>query len=281
MYANIVPVLQCPTCAASHLALRDAHESNGEIVAGTLHCATCNSDTRISDGIWDALAGERLPKTPAQITNYLPLAAALYEPTWRWQALSLMSGRRFPLREELTLLRELVQPQPGQVIIDVACSVGLYARTLARAGATVAGIDHSWAMLRQARHVAHQHGVRISYIRASAQALPLADGTAASTTMGGSLNEIGDQQRALNEMARVTQRGGRLFCMNLLRAQSSWGRALQFALSTGGIDFFEPGTFNSWLEAAELQPRAHWRWGVVGVTLARRTSVAPNGTGRL
>jgi len=276
MYANILPFLQCPVCAANPLSLVEAAQADGEIVAGVLRCTFCSTQTQIVDGIWDTLAGEALPLTPAQITNYLPLAAKGYEPLWRWQALSLMSGRRFPLREELTLLRDLMKPQAAQLYVDVACSVGLYARTLARAGATVAGVDHSWAMLREARRVAHAQGLRISYVRARAQALPFVDGTAAGTTMGGSLNEVGDQQGALAEMARVTQPNGRLFCMNLLRAESGWGRALQDLLGTGGIDFFDEETFNTWLIDAGWHPRAQWRWRVVVITLARRAAVAPS-----
>lgn len=272
MYADIVPFLQCPVCAANPLSLVEADEADGEIVAGVLRCTHCSTQTQIVDGIWDTLAGDALPLTPAQITNYLPLAAKGYEPLWRWQALSRLSGRRFPLREELTLLRDLIQPQADQFYVDVACSAGLYARTLARAGATVVGVDHSWAMLGEARHIAKKQGLQISYVRARAQALPFRPGTAAGTTMGGSLNEIGDKQGALAEMARVTKPNGRLFCMNLLRAESVWGRALQDLLGTGGINFFDQPTFNGWLADTGWQSRAQWRWRVVAITLARRAA---------
>jgi SAM-dependent methyltransferase/uncharacterized protein YbaR (Trm112 family) len=273
MYTGLLPFLQCPICAAHPLSLVEAEETAGEIVAGVLHCTHCSTQTQITDGIWDTLAGDPLRLTPAQITNYLPLAAKGYEPLWRWQALSRLSGQRFPLREELTLLRDLMEPRAEQFYVDVACSVGLYARTLARAGATVVGVDHSWAMLREARRVAKKQGLRISYVRARAQALPFRPGTASGTTMGGSLNEIGDEQRALREMARVTHEHGRLFCMNLLRAESAWGRALQDLLGTGGIDFFDRSTLNGWLADAGWQPRAQWRWRVVVITLARRAAV--------
>lgn len=277
MYADLLPFLHCPVCAADPLSLVEADEADGEIVAGVLRCTHCSTQTQIVDGIWDTLAGDPLPRTPAQLTNYLPLAARGYEPLWRWQALSRLSGRRFPLREELTLLRDLIQPQADQVYVDVACSVGLYARTLARSGATVAGVDHSWAMLREARRVAKQQGLRIGYVRARAQALPFVDGAAAGTTMGGSLNEIGDEQRALVEMARVTQANGRLFCMNLLQAQTAWGRTLQDLLGTGGINFFDHLTLNGWLADAGWQIKAQWRWRVVVITLARRmAAVAPS-----
>lgn len=273
MYAELLPALRCPACGSAPLtmlgALEDEH--TGEIRAGALRCDRCDSQTAIRDGIWDALGDASLPRTPAQLTNYLPLTAQLYERTWRWQALSLLSGRRFPLREELTLLRELIQPQPGQIYLDDACSEGLYARALATPGTIVVGIDHSWAFVRRARERARQEGLRISFVRASAQALPLIDGAAAGAAMGGSLNEIGDQIQALREIRRVLQPTGRFFNMSLMAAQTEAGRALQRLLSTGGIDFPTEQTWHHWLEQADLQPLAAWRWNIVNITLLTPT----------
>lgn len=269
MYAELLPSLRCPLCAASPLrllgAMPDPHSD--DIRAGALLCERCQRQTPILDGIWDALDETPLPRTPAQLTNYLPLTAQLYENIWRWMSLSLLTGRHFPLREELTLLRQLIQPRPNQLYIDVACSEGLYARALATPGTIVAGIDHSWAFLRRAHLRARRAGLRISYVRASAQALPFADASAAGVAMGGSLNEIGDQQQTLHEIRRVLQPNGRYFCMSLRQADSGWGRALQQALSSGGIVFPDEAVFREWLAQAHLQRRAQWRWRVVAITL--------------
>ncbi|HEX6290404.1 MAG TPA: class I SAM-dependent methyltransferase, partial [Herpetosiphonaceae bacterium] len=182
-------------------------------------------------------------------------------------SLSLLSGRAFPLREELTLLRGLVQPRDGQMYMDVACSAGLYARALAVPGAIVVGVDHAWPMLHQARSLSRQRGQRISYIRASAQSLPIGDGVAAGVGMGGSLNEIGDQQAALREIQRVLQPGGRFFCMNLVEAQSRWGRIVQRVLVPGGVAFPPLPALDTWFERAGLGRLAQWRWRVVAITL--------------
>lgn len=273
MYAELLPALRCPACTTGPLSLLGALEDDGEIVAGALRCPECGHQTAILDGIWDTEPPQ--PLTPAQLTNYLPLAARLYEPAWRWQALSLLSGRRFPLREELALLRGLLQPRAGQLYVDVACSAGLYACALAQPGAIVVGIDHSWAMLKEARRSTLARGLRISYIRASAQALPLASGAAAGVAMGGSLNEIGDHMGALNEVRRSLQPDGRFFCMNLVAAQSRWGRLLQRALGSSGIDFPSYEIFNDWLEQASLRRLAQWRWRVVVITLLAQVQPAP------
>jgi SAM-dependent methyltransferase len=247
--------------------LEDEH--TGEIRAGALRCQRCERQTAIRDGIWDALGDAPLPHTPAQLTNYLPITARLYEPLWRWQSLSLLTGRRFPLHEELTLLRQLIQPQPGQLYIDVACSAGLYARALAEPGAIVVGIDHAWSFLHEARDRARRAGLRISYIRAAAQRLPFADSVASGAAMGGSLNEIGDQQQALQEIERVLQPDARYFCMSLREAGSLWGRMFQRLLSSGGIVFPSEATARQWLAQARLQRLAQWQWRVVAITLLR------------
>lgn len=269
MYADLLPVLSCPRCGAHPLTLLGAltDDHSDEILAGALRCTRCSTQTAIRDGIWDALGDEPLPMTPAQITNYVPLTATIYERGWRRLALSLMSGRHFPWREELTLMRELVQPQPGNVYIDVACSEGLYARALARPGVIVAGIDHAWAFVRQARQRARDQGLRISYIRAAAEVLPFASSSAHGVVMGGSLNELDDQRCALHEIRRVLNPDGRFFTMNLVQAGSVWGRALQRALGSGGIVFPSLATLAEWFKRADLQPRAQWRWRVVSITL--------------
>jgi SAM-dependent methyltransferase len=238
----------------------------------------CAHVTPIQDGILDAIDGAPVPVTPAQLTNYLPPAAWGYERLWRWQALSLLSGKRFPLREELKLVVGLMDPQRGGLLIDVACSNGLYARAFALAAPTavVAGIDHSRPMLEEARRYARRAGLAISFVRASAQSLPFASGTVAGYGMGGSLNEIGDIDAALVEARRLLADDGRLVTMNLLAAERGWGRLPQRLLATGGITFPEQASLNRQFERAGLCPVAQWRWRVVEISLLLPQPLTPN-----
>jgi len=209
------------------------------------------------------VGGARLPLTPAQITNYLPLTAWGYERLWRGRALTLLSGEEFGLTRELSLLVRLMQPERGGVYLDVACSNGLYARALATAThadllaatpppATIIGIDHSLPMLQQARAYALQNRLRITYVRASAQALPIADATVAGVAMGGSLNEIGDRRAFFTEARRVLEPHGRMVLMHLVQAGDGIGQAVQAVLGTGGIAFPPLATIHAELEQFNL-----------------------------
>lgn len=282
MYLELLGQLCCPTCPGERLTLEPgARIDEGENVvhSGRLRCVACARRYRIAHGIVDLLGPYYLPNSPAQVSNFLPPTAWAYERTWRPRALSLLTGEAFGYTRELPLLRGLMQPQRGGLYIDVACSNGLYARALAeglhRVPGHVVGIDHAWPMLRQARSFARRAGLRISYIRARAQALPFAEQAAAGVAMGGSLNEIGDAAGSLREMRRVLAPAGRCVLMNLLRAEQPAGQALQRMLAAGGIRFWSLARLNAHLEAAGLRRVAQWRYGVVAFSLLLPARVAP------
>jgi 2-polyprenyl-3-methyl-5-hydroxy-6-metoxy-1,4-benzoquinol methylase len=59
--------------------------------------------------------------------------------------------------------RPLLDPQPGQRILDVACGNGLYARKVAALGADVVGFDFSAGMIARAREHTFAGPGRIDY----------------------------------------------------------------------------------------------------------------------
>ncbi|MFN0026468.1 MAG: class I SAM-dependent methyltransferase [Acidimicrobiales bacterium] len=188
-------------------------------------------------GIYQAMAGRRAGWSAAQIANRLPPVAARYEAWWRHRLLGAVAGRPFPLAEELAWLAHATHAGPGRLVIDVACSEGLYGRFLAAKGAEVWLVDHSPAFLRRALRRCREEGLRelVDVVAAPAQALPFVDACADAVVMGGSLNEIGDAPAAVAEMVRVLRPGGRLCLMSLLPATSRRGRLLQQLLRPGGV----------------------------------------------
>lgn len=206
----------------------------------------------------------------AQAINERRAAAWSYERLWRPFALWLFSGEPFAYRRELLLLAALMQPQRGGLYVDVGCSGGLYARALSRAMGTargrVMGIDRALPMLLDARHRARRAGLIISYVCAEAQALPLATNAAAGVAVGGSLNEIGDLDGSLAEIARVLAPDARLVTMTLTTASTRAGRLMQRLLGLVGIQFWSADELLRCFEHHGLRSCGCWQYGVVAFT---------------
>lgn len=268
MYVELLSALHCPRCSTNLLTLQPgaSYAPDGELIEGMLECGNDGSRYPITDGIPDLL-GWSLPPTPAQVVNYLPPTAWAYERLWRHQALTLLTGERFGYNRELPLITALLAPDRPGLYVDVACSNGLYARAIAlrRQGhpGLVVGIDHALPMLHEARRFARRAGLRISYVRARAQALPFGDGAAVGVAMGGSFNEIGDTAVSLREMRRVLAADGRCVMMSLVRASTFAGRVLQSCLGTGGVVFPTLAEYNRLLQQADLRLVAQWQYRVV------------------
>ena len=211
------------------------------------------------DGIWDAMGGAHAPRTLAQLSNVVPPTPQLYERVWRTRSVSLLSHGTLTLQGELAALRHWM-PTEG-VLADIGCSEGLYARTMAAAGATVVAVDHSRPFLRRVgRHAA---GLAVAPVRALAQRLPIDDGVLDGVMIGGSLNEIGDLVGAVSEMGRVTKPGGRLFSMSLVQATGTKGRLLQSLLGLTGIVFPTVARTQDLFERAGFQIETCDRDGIV------------------
>ncbi len=234
MLASLVPILRCPFCHGGPLEPAPVVAQSGDwIDDATLRCQVCGRTTEIRDRIWHAMGNASAARTVAQLSNVTPPTPQLYERLWRVRSLSLLSGRSFPNAEELAELVACLAPKPGAVFVDVACSEGLYARALATKGATVIAIDHSLRFLRRVQIRAGS--LPIVSVRALAQNLPISSDALDGAAMGASLNEIGDQPRAVAEMARVTRPGGAVFSMSLTTATTRVGRLVQRAVSPLGI----------------------------------------------
>jgi ubiquinone/menaquinone biosynthesis C-methylase UbiE/uncharacterized protein YbaR (Trm112 family) len=271
MYRDILPQLVCPACREL-LALRQPVEDDaGEIVGGDLACSGCGARYPIRGGVADFLGAPR-PPSVAQVVNELPPTAWVYERAWRPFALTLLSGQAFAYRRELPLAARLVAPERGGLYLDVACSNGLYARALARnmrgAAGHVAAVDHSMPMLAQARRYALGAGLRISFLRAKAQVLPIAAGAAAGVAIGGSLNEIVDLDKCLSEVRRALGRDGRYLAMTLARAEAAGGRLFQRALGLGGIEFWTAEELSGHFARHGLRTVGRWQYGLVMFHLA-------------
>lgn len=239
--SDYISILRCPFCVTENaLQLHDQLPGARSIENGELRCQSCGKVSPIQNGIWDAMGARRPQRTLAQLSNVVPPVPQLYERLWRSRSLSLLSGRPFPLSEELhEMAAALGNLGSNAMIVDVACSEGLYARTIAASnlssGPVVFAVDHSRRFLK--RVLERRGSGLVVPVRALAQALPFSSATADAMVMGGSLNELGDLAIGVNEFGRLSKDCAPFFQMSLIRSENFGGRLVQSFARPAGITF--------------------------------------------
>lgn len=112
----------------------------------------------------------------------------------------------------LALLERLPAPEPGALVLDVACGTGEPGLTLARRRPEVRllGVDSAAAMIEVARGKAARESLGNARFEVMAsEALALADGGADAVISRFGLMMFGDVPASARELARVLRRGGR------------------------------------------------------------------------
>src|SRR5215217_5154122 len=138
-------------------------------------------------------------------------------------------------------LREMLSPQPGQRVLEVGPGTGYYALQVARwlePGGTLDILDIQQKMLDHTMHRACAMGVsNIVPRRGDAQALPYPDDHFDSAYLVATLGEVPDKGRALRELRRVLERGGRLVVGEvLLDPHKVTFEELRRLTDAGGLD---------------------------------------------
>jgi SAM-dependent methyltransferase len=101
-------------------------------------------------------------------------------------------------------------PSPGERVLDVATGTGWTARSVARSGAIVSGVDLGVDLVAAAHNRTRAEGLNVDYRVGDAEALAYDDATfdAAISTYG--VMFASRPEAAAAELARVTRPGGRL-----------------------------------------------------------------------
>jgi ubiquinone/menaquinone biosynthesis C-methylase UbiE len=100
----------------------------------------------------------------------------------------------------------------GERILDIACGTGIVARRAARRLAKrgqVSGVDLNPNMIAVARAAADREGVTIDWREGNAESLPFGDGEFDLVLCQQGLQFVSERPRAVAEMHRVLDRGGR------------------------------------------------------------------------
>ena len=134
-----------------------------------------------------------------------------------------------------TLLVELIDPRPGESVLDVGTGSGGLALLAARSGARVTGIDVAEDGIERARARAAEANLDVRFDVGDAQSLPYAN--AAFDVVASTFGVIfaSDHRRAAREIARVCRPGGRLG-LTLMPMHSRSGEAISILREFGGSD---------------------------------------------
>lgn len=100
--------------------------------------------------------------------------------------------------------RRVLDPRPGQRVLDVAAGTAVSTVALAESGAWCVAADFSLGMLRRGA------ARRVPKVAADALRLPFADGAFDAVTVSFGLRNMSDTVAALTELRRVVRPGGRL-----------------------------------------------------------------------
>lgn len=98
----------------------------------------------------------------------------------------------------------VLDPRPGEKVLDVAAGTAVSTIALARSGAWCVAADFSLGMLRRGANR------NVPKVAADALRLPFADGVFDAVTVSFGLRNMADTVAALRELRRVTRPGGRL-----------------------------------------------------------------------
>lgn len=142
----------------------------------------------------------------------LPIAYAI----WRGSKLGRITDR---LEQDAIL--ESIGPPTRLSVLDVGSGDGHLAVALARRGAHVTGVDVSERMVNTARSRSIEAGADVSFVLASAEALPFKSGAFDVVVAVTLLCFVEDVEKTLSEMSRILKPGGQVVVGELGR-WSSW-----------------------------------------------------------
>ena len=151
---------------------------------------------------------------------------------------------------ESELLLHLLKPKSDEFILDAGCGTGVFTLDVLSSKTHVIGVDLSLPMLLRAEQKAR--GYHFQAVLADISSLPFSENAFDKVVSVTTLEFIEDAKRAIQELFRVTRKGGRV-AVATLNSLSPWAERRK-AEAKKGHPLFRKATFRSPDELLALAP---------------------------
>jgi 2-polyprenyl-6-hydroxyphenyl methylase/3-demethylubiquinone-9 3-methyltransferase len=192
---------------------------------------------------------------PAEVAKFDALASRWWDPDGEFRSLHEIN----PLR--LDWIRQHIQLS-GAKIVDIGCGGGILAESMAKAGATVTGIDMAEGPLAVARLHQHDSDAQVHYRQATAEELAAEAAESFDVvTCLEMLEHVPDPSEVIKSCADLVKPGGHVFFSTINRNPKSFAFAIVGAeyvlklLPAGTHEyekFIRPSELESWARPAGL-----------------------------
>jgi len=167
---------------------------------------------------------------------------------------------------ESDLMLELMQPNPGECLLDVGCGTGWFSARFASLGLEVTGLDPDNGVL----DFAQQRYPSIRWVEGRGEHLPFDDGAFDHAVAVTSLCFVDDPAAVLREMWRVSRHS---VVLGLLHRPSLLWLAKQGRGGYRGARWVGRAGVGRWVATLEPGPSVQMRWAIFlpwGGPLSRR-----------
>jgi ubiquinone/menaquinone biosynthesis C-methylase UbiE len=149
---------------------------------------------------------------------------------------------------EAELILDLLQPKPGEVILDAGCGTGVFTLDILSIGSQVIGLDISLPMLIHARKKLKRYPFQT--VLSNMLNLPFPESSFDKVVSVTAVEFMADAQGAVKELFRVTKRGG-FIVLATLNSLSPWAFRRKVE-AKGKQTLFEKAIFRSPDELSSL-----------------------------
>lgn len=221
MRPDVLDLLCCPACQGT---LEIGGHSGGEIEAGELRCTGCGHRWPVEGGIPDLVFPEELGPDDAGSRRLWDRIGRFYD--WIGPATNVIRGVSLAT-ERRNLVARLGLPQCSSVL-EIATGTGENLRVITEqvsGQATIVGVDLSRRMITQAARKLAKVERPVQLVLGNAICLPFRDLGFDAVLDGFGMKYYSDKSRAVREMLRVVNPGGKVLIAEL---GVPHGRALSF-----------------------------------------------------